>query len=83
LFFVSGDSIEAVAVAPDGSVGGARKLFDRSDYHHRFNVNGWDTASDGKRFLMIRRDPGSVPRQLNIILNWFADLDRVVPLGTR
>jgi hypothetical protein len=24
---------------------------------------------------MIRRDEGSVPRQLNVILNWFADLD--------
>ena len=25
---------------------------------------------DGKRFLMIRSDEGSVPRQLNVILNW-------------
>ena len=29
-----------------------------------------DHASpDGKRFLMIRRDEGSAPRQLNVILN--------------
>jgi hypothetical protein len=27
-------------------------------------------SPDGKRFLMIQRDPGSVPRQLNVILNW-------------
>ena len=27
-------------------------------------------SPDGKRFLMIRRDEGSVPRQLNVILNW-------------
>jgi len=83
LFYVSGDSVVAVDVGPDGSLGGARNLFDRSNYHFRFNVNGWDTAPDGKRFLMIHRDPGSVPRQLNVILNWFADLDRVAPLGYR
>jgi hypothetical protein len=27
-------------------------------------------SPDGKRFLMIRRDPDSAPRQLNVILNW-------------
>ena len=31
---------------------------------------------DGKRFLMIQRDPGSVPRQLNVILNWADDIGR-------
>jgi hypothetical protein len=31
---------------------------------------GYDVSPDGKRFLMIRRDEGSVPRQLNVILNW-------------
>jgi Tol biopolymer transport system component len=76
LFYVSGDDIFAVAVGSDGSVGAARRLFDATEYHFRFNLNGWDAAPDGKRFLMIHRDPGSVPRQLNVILNWFADLDR-------
>ena len=72
-----------MTVGPDGSIAAARRLFDRSDYHFRFNVNGWDTAPNGKRFLMIHRDPGSVPRQLNVILNWFADLNHAVPLGIR
>ena len=31
---------------------------------------GLNRSPDGKRFLMIRRDLGSVPRQLNVILNW-------------
>jgi hypothetical protein len=30
----------------------------------------YSVAPDGKRFLMIQRDPGSVPRQLNLILDW-------------
>jgi hypothetical protein len=30
---------------------------------------------------MIRRDPGSVPRQLNVILNWFDELRYKVPVA--
>ena len=71
----------AVSVGPDGSVGAARRLFDRSDYHFRFNVNGWDTSADGKRVLRIHRDAGSVPRQLNVILNWLTDLNRAAPVS--
>jgi hypothetical protein len=33
-------------------------------------------SPDGKRLLMIQRDPASVPRQLNVILNWADELDR-------
>jgi hypothetical protein len=32
---------------------------------------------------MIRRDAGSVPRQLNVILNWSGDLDRLAQSETK
>jgi eukaryotic-like serine/threonine-protein kinase len=67
LFYVTGDAVMAVAMRPDGSFGAPRKLFDRSNY---FFAYSFDVSPDGKRFLMIQRDPGSVPRQLNVILNW-------------
>jgi hypothetical protein len=38
----------------------------------RRKVASYDVSPDGKRFLMIQRDPDSVPRQLNVILNWSA-----------
>lgn len=41
------------------------------------------TSPDGKRFLMIRRDEGSAPRQLNVILNWSGGLERSVADGRR
>jgi hypothetical protein len=44
------------------------RLFDRSNYFFKFH--SYDVSPDGRRFLMIQRDPGSVPRQLNVILNW-------------
>jgi Tol biopolymer transport system component len=70
LFYVTGDSVVAVTRQPDGSFSAPRKLFDRSTmlFNHRFHSYG--VTPDGKRFLMIRRDPAAVPRQLNVILNW-------------
>jgi eukaryotic-like serine/threonine-protein kinase len=70
LFYVTGDAVVAVAMRPDGSFGAPRRLFDRSNYFIKYH--SYDVSPDGKRFLMIQRDPGSVPRQLNVILNWSA-----------
>ncbi len=77
LFYVSGDSLVAVAMRPDGSFGAPRRLFDRSNYLLRYNSH--DASPDGKRFLMIQRDSGSVPRQLNVILNWSGKAERLAP----
>ena len=68
LFYLTGDALVAVAVRPDGSFGAPHKLFDVSPY--LMGYDSYDVSADGKRFLMIRRDEGSVPRQLNVILNW-------------
>ena len=46
-------------------------------------LRNYDVSPDGKRFLMIQRDPGSVPRQLNVILNWSAEPDRPAPAGNK
>jgi Tol biopolymer transport system component len=71
LFYVTGNAIMGVDVRSDGSVGAPRRLVDRAEYFIRFQ--SYDVSPDGKRFLMIRRDEGSVPRQLNVILNWRAE----------
>ena len=68
LFFLTGNALMAAPVKADGSVGEPRKLFDRSNYLVKFRT--YDVSPDGKRFVMIRRDEGSVPRQLNVVLNW-------------
>ncbi len=39
----------------------------------------YDVASDG-RFLMIQPSDGQVePAQINVVLNWFEELKRLVP----
>jgi serine/threonine protein kinase len=71
LYYLAEDAMMVVAVRPDGSIGVAQKLFDQSNL---LLANGpfhrYDVSADGRRFLMIMRDPGSIPRQLNVILNW-------------
>jgi len=83
LFYVTGDAVVAVAMRPDGSFGAPRRLFDRSNFLFNHRFVSYSVSPDGKRFLMIQRDPGSVPRQLNVILNWSAELDRPAPAGNR
>ena len=83
LFYITGDSVVAVAVRPDGSVSEPRRLFDRSNFLLNYRFQSYQASPDGKRFLMIRRDEGSVPRQLNVILNWSGDPDRLAQSETK
>ncbi len=75
LFYVSSGSLMAVPIQKDGSAGAPHKLFDQSNLllaDPPFRT--FDVSPDGKKFLMIRRDPGSVPNQLNVILNWSGEI---------
>ena len=83
LFYITGDAVVAVAIRPDGTFGAPRKLFDRSSFLLTPHFESYDVSPDGKRFLMIQRDPGSVPRQLNVILNWSEELDQPAPAGIK
>ena len=64
------DAMMAVAVLPDGTLGAPRRLFEwKRQLEDRF-FRSYDISLDGERFLLTRRDPGAVPTQLNVILNW-------------
>jgi hypothetical protein len=45
-------------------------------------ASNYDVSSDGKRFLMIKVDEQVAQRrQLNVVLNWFRELNRLVPVN--
>lgn len=86
LFFRNGRKVLAVpAGAAHGlAVGKPRVLFEgdyeapQPDSAAADSVN-YDVTADGRRFLMVQRDPG-VPRiEVQIVLNWFEELKRRVP----
>ncbi len=51
------------------------------DEHRRF----FHSACDGQRFLMLKPNEaqGAAPTQINVVLNWFEELNRRVPAGTK
>ena len=70
LFFVTGDAVVSVAMQPNGTFGAPRPLTDRSNFLINDRFQSFSVSPDGKRILMIQRDEGAAPRQLNVILNW-------------
>jgi serine/threonine protein kinase len=46
---------------------------------HRGEGKSYDVAPDGKRFLMIPFDEPPPPARIEIALNWYEELERLVP----
>jgi serine/threonine protein kinase len=84
LFYVTGEAVVAVDFRPDGSFGAPRRLFDRTAFLlNDYRFSNYQPSTDGKRFLMIRRDEGSAPHQLNVILNWSGEAERSTAAGNQ
>ncbi|MGH9316439.1 MAG: protein kinase domain-containing protein [Thermoanaerobaculia bacterium] len=85
LFYRSAEKMMAAGVTtqPTFSAGSPRVLFEGDYVTTRRGEAAYDVSPDGQRFLMVRRDPRSAPVQLNVVLNWFDDLQRRVPTGKR
>lgn len=66
------DSMMAVNVNSSGSFGvpHERQLFTSKDLGFR---GEFDVSSDGKHFLMVHREPGSWPVELDVVLNCLQD----------
>ncbi len=85
LFYLSGDAVMAVSVTTEPSfniVGTPRVLF-HGGYIIPIAEDGppWDISQDGKRFLMIKEPRAAMSfRKISIVLNWFEELKRRVPI---
>lgn len=63
----------SVRTQPTFQTTSPRMLFEGKAYY-----GGFDLSPDGGRFLMLRRD--TPPALLEVVLNWFQELDTLVPL---
>ena len=70
LYFVTKDAVAVARMQPGGSFDAPRKLADPSTFLIYDRFQSYSVSPRGQRLLMIRRDDGSVPRQLNVIVNW-------------
>jgi hypothetical protein len=56
-----------------------QRLFDdRYLFGQSASIANYDISPDGQRFVMVKGEPGS--SRLNIVLNWFEELKRLVPV---
>jgi eukaryotic-like serine/threonine-protein kinase len=87
LFYRSGDKMMAVDIAtqPGFSAGTPRMLFQGSYVTPASTYANYDVSPDGQRFLMLKPSEGGLaaPTQINVVLNWFEELKRRVPTGTK
>ena len=80
LFFAKGDTLFAAPVTAGQTFtsGAVRRLFSGPYNFEEVTVN-YDVAPDGAHFLVPRSRVDSAPRQLELVLNWFDDLNRLAP----
>jgi serine/threonine-protein kinase len=86
LFYRQGERMMAVDIAtqPAFSAGRPRLLFEGPYLLSAGNLPAYDVARDGRRFLMVEESQQEQPpTQINVVLNWFEELDRLAPTATK
>ncbi len=80
LFYRNGDSMMSVRIEtePEFKAGNPQVLFEGPFHSSAGAGNSYDVSSDGQRFVMIRKNE-IMPTEIHIVLNWFEDLERLVP----
>jgi len=59
------------------NAGRSRMLFEGS-YELSSTARMYDVSPDGSRFIMSTRSQDEPLRQINVVLNWFQELERIV-----
>jgi serine/threonine-protein kinase len=79
LFYRNGGAMMVVGIKtePNFTAGSPEVLF-TGRYTTSVLVTNYDISPDGQRFLMIKEGEGSA--QINVVLNWFEELKRLVPI---
>ncbi|HEV2521582.1 MAG TPA: protein kinase [Candidatus Acidoferrales bacterium] len=87
LFYRSAEKMMAVDIAtqPSFAAGKPRMLFEGPYVLTGATVPNYDVSPDGQRFLMLKpaEKPRAAPTQINVVLNWFEELNQKVPTGKK
>jgi serine/threonine-protein kinase len=86
LFYRNGDKMMAVAISTDAEfTPGIPELLFEGRYSLGIGmeapVTNYDVSHDGQRFVMVRPEESSGPVQFHVIINWFEELERLVPVN--
>jgi hypothetical protein len=81
LFYRHGDEMMVVDVNTEPTVTASkpRRLFEKRYIRSTGFWPNYDVAGDGQRFLMVKGRAEEAPVHVNVVLNWFDELKRLVP----
>ena len=79
LFYRNGNKMMVVDVSTSQRLvlSQPRQLFEQPYGFFTITIPNYDVSLDGQRFLMVKDESGS--HRLNLVLNWLAELKRLVP----
>ena len=83
LFFLKGDKLAAVTLdAENDPAGQSRVVLDAAklaDFQFDANSPWYDVMPDGEHFVMLLSPQHPSPTHYNIVVNWFEELNQLVP----
>ncbi len=81
LFYRKGNRMMSVPIrtVPHFTPGKPTLVFEKS-YAWGGTMSTYDVTPDGQHFIMIEHDESEAPHRLNVVLNWFDELRRRVPV---
>lgn len=87
LFYRNGDKMMAVDIStqPGFAASTPHMLFEGRYEQPPVPLHNYDVSSDGQHFLMLKpvEQEQAAPTQINVVLNWFEELKRRVPVGAK
>jgi hypothetical protein len=81
IYFLEGRKMMAATF--DSGTGGSdtpRELFENLSLPGMYGAANYDVAADGS-FLMVLGDESTITTSVKVVLNWFGELNRLVPSG--
>ena len=78
LFYRTGDQMMVVSVQADTTTKAEKpRLLFQGSYRYNFTgvTSEYDVTADGQQFVMVKEETS----QINVVLNWFEELKRLVP----
>ena len=83
LYYRRGNQVVVVRIttSPSFSASPPELLFEGDYIYSPYIPVGpnYDVSSDSRRFLMVLNEQGRVPTRIQVVLNWFDELERIVP----
>jgi serine/threonine-protein kinase len=72
-----------VATQPSFSAGSPRALFEAKSWSIDVTAPRYAVTPDGQHFLILKPSIVEPARQIHVVLNWFEELKRRVPVGAK